>query len=110
MFEELCQIAKVQKLRTSPYHPETNGSCEWFNGMLISMLGTLDNEEKIKWSDWVLSLVHVYNCTRSSVTGFCPYYLMFGCKPILPIDIIYGITEPYLTDKSSENFAKKLKR
>ena len=74
------------------------------------MLGTLDNEEKIKWSGWVPSLVHVYNCIRSSVTGFCPYYLMFGHKPILPIDIEYGITEPYLTDKSSKNFAKKLKK
>ena len=60
------------------------------------MLGTLGNEEKVKWTDWVPSLVHTYNCTKSAMTGFCPYYLMFGQDPILQIDLKYGITEPYL--------------
>ena len=33
------------------------------------MLGTLNNEEKIKWAHWVPSLVHTYNCTKSIVKG-----------------------------------------
>ena len=110
LFKELCQIAKVQKLRMSPYHPETNGSCKRFNGTLISMLGTLDNETKRKWTDYVPSLVHAYNCSKNSVTGFCPYYLMFSHKPILPIDVEYGVTEAYLTNKANDNFARKLKK
>ena len=87
LFKELCSIAKIQKLQTSLYHLETNGSCERFNSTLISMLGMLDNEEKVKWTDWVPSLVHAYNYTKSAITGFCPYYLMFGQDPILPIDL-----------------------
>ena len=27
---------------------------------------------------------------RNSATGFSPYYLMFGWKPHLPIDLIFG--------------------
>ena len=74
------------------------------------MLGTLDNETKRKWTDYVPSLVHAYNCSKNSVTSFCPYYLMFGHEPILPIDVEYGVTEAYLTDKANDNFARKLKK
>ena len=41
LLEELCLLTQVKKMRTTPYRPEGNGSCEWFNRTLISMLGTL---------------------------------------------------------------------
>ena len=46
LIENLCQIAGVQKLRTSPYHPQTNEQCKHFNGTLLNMLGTLTPEQK----------------------------------------------------------------
>ena len=46
LFRELCSLAEVKKLCTSPYHPETNGQCECFNATLISMLGTLPSHAK----------------------------------------------------------------
>ena len=42
----LCEVAGVQKLRTTPYHPQTNGQCERFNSTLLNMLGTLTQEPK----------------------------------------------------------------
>ena len=72
------------------------------------MLGALEEEEKRKWTEWVPSLVHAYNCTKSTVTGLCLYYLMFGRDPILPIVVEYGITEPYLWEHDNENYARKL--
>ena len=54
------------------------------------MLGILPEKSKSTWREQVPTLVHAYNCTKNSVTGFSPYYLMFGCMPHLPIDLIFG--------------------
>ena len=44
LLEELCLLAQVKKMRTTPFRPEGNGSCERFNRTLISILGTLPEE------------------------------------------------------------------
>ena len=38
----------------------------------------------------VPTLVHAYNCTRCTATGFSPYYLMYGQKPQLLVDLYFG--------------------
>ena len=91
LFRELCSLAKVRKLCTSPYHPETNGQCECFYATLISMLGTLPSHAKKNWQEWITTLTHAYNCTVSPVTGFSLYFLMFGRNLKLPLDIDLGI-------------------
>ena len=63
LFRELCPLGQVQKLRTTPYNPQSNGSCERFNQTLIRMLGMLPPHMKKNWSDWICSLTHAYNDT-----------------------------------------------
>ena len=109
LFGELCVLAQVQKLRTTPYNPQSNGSCERFNQTLIRMLGTLPQHAKKNWSDWVCSLTHAYNATISQATGLCPFYLMYGRYPISPIHIEFGVTLPALTAAKRQNYAHKLK-
>ena len=108
LFRELCSLARVKKLCTSPYHPETNGQCEHFNATLISMLGTLPSHAKKNWQEWVATLTHAYNCTVSPVTGFSPYFLMFGRIPKLPLDIDLQIPMVEQEPTSQQNYAQKL--
>lgn len=90
LIKELCQIAGIQKTRTTPYHPRGN-PVERFNRTLLSMLGTLAQKQKSKWKEYVRPLVHAYNCTRNDVTGYTPYELMFGRSPRLPVDLAFGL-------------------
>lgn len=55
------------------------------------MLGTLDPNQKQRWSQNIRRLVHAYNCTRNNATGYSPYLLMFGRKAHLPVDICFGM-------------------
>ena len=90
LLKALCEIVQVKKIRTSGYHPQTNGQCEHLNVTLIHMLGALPKKPKSTWREQVPTLIHAYNCIRNNAAGFSPYYLMFRQKPQLPIDLIFG--------------------
>ena len=68
LIKELCKIAGVKKLHTTPYHPQGNGQCERFNSTLCNMLGTLPEEEKSDWKSYLGCMTHAYNCTKHAST------------------------------------------
>ena len=94
MIKVLCKLAHIYKLQTTSYHPETNGQCERFNQMVIIMIGTFESNDKQQWKDYLHTLVHAYNCTKNNTKDFNTYYLMYRCKPRLPIDNRFGLTSP----------------
>ena len=109
LVKELCALAQVQKLHTTPYQPQTNGSCKRFNYTLISMLGMLPVHAKKNWLEWVSMLTHAYNATMCHATGFSPFFLMYGQTPILPTDVDFGVTLLDLSHASRQNYAERLK-
>ena len=109
LLKELCEIAQVKKFRTLGYHHQTNGQCECFNATLINMLDTLPEKPKSTWREQVPTLAYAYNCTRNNATHFHPYYLMFGRKPCLPIDILFGTNTADLKGNTSTKYVENLK-
>ena len=58
----------IWKVRTWPYHAQTNGQVEQAHQMLMHMIGKLDTEWKADWPKHLPTLVHAYNSIRSATT------------------------------------------
>ena len=85
----MCKLLGIEKIRTTPYHLQTNGSAERVHQTLQRMIGKLVPEKCRKWPEHVGSVLIAYNATRSQVTGYSPYFLMFGRRPRLPVDLLF---------------------
>ena len=88
LFDETKKYLGIKRCRTTPYHPLGNGIVECLNSAVIEMLGTLSEKLKYKCKDSLNKLMHTYKCTKHSVTGYSPYFLLFRRNSKLPIDII----------------------
>ena len=108
LIKEHCQLAGIEKSRTTPYHAMGNGMVERFNQTLLKMLGTLEDHQKADWKAYVPSMVHAYNATRHGSTGFSPYYLMFGRHPRLAIDALLGLPDSTPACASQTEYVDKL--
>ena len=110
LIEELCKLAHIHKVWAMPDHPKTYGQCERFNQMLINMINTLESTDKQRWKYYLPTLVHAYNCTKNNAMDVSPYYLMYGCKPRLPINIKFGLMSHKTEEHLHYEFVAKLNK
>ena len=89
LISNLCELYGVQKLRTSPYHAQTNGQVKRMNQTIIRMIGKLEQDKKACWSEHLPEMLEAYNGTCSAVTGYSPYFLLFGRKSRMPVDCLF---------------------
>ena len=108
LIAELLHLAGVAKSHTTAYHPMGNDGTERFNRTLGNMLWTLPLRAKQHWPEQIQALTFAYNATLHETTGHAPFFLMFGCVPRLPVDIMFKqeFRDPVFVDYDS--YAKSL--
>ena len=89
IIDEMCKLLGVKKLQTMSYHPQTNGLVERSHQTIMWMIGKLGEDKKANWPGHLAEIVHAYNAIQSVIMGYSPHYLMFGCRPRLPVDFYF---------------------
>ncbi|MDI9312181.1 MAG: reverse transcriptase domain-containing protein [Limnohabitans sp.] len=76
--KELCELFKIKKISTSPYHPQTNGQTERHNSTLKDMISMYVNDCHDDWDANLDFIQYAYNSSQHDTTSFTPYFLNHG--------------------------------
>jgi len=90
IFQELCRLMSVDKIRTSPYRPSTNGNLERFHGTMHAMIAKLVSENQRDWDQRLPVVAFAYRTSVQEATKFTPFFLLYGREARLPADLVYG--------------------
>ena len=77
------------------------------NRTLFSMLATAATEQPFQWEDHLRRLCMAYNTSIHPISGYTPFYLMYGRQARMPIDVMYGSPWPEPTTVS--DYASRLR-
>ena len=89
LFSEMCQLLEIDKTRTTPYHPKSDGMVERFNKTLCSMLRAYIDDNHSNWDLLLPYIMMAYRAADHESTGLSPNMLMFGRNTKTPLDVIY---------------------
>jgi len=105
LFKQLCQLAGVEKTRTTAFHPQSDGQVERMNRTLLQMLRVTADDDPVSWPQKLETLMSAYRMTVHKVTGVTPNMAMFGREVLLPATLIakppeehVKVTVPFVTN------------
>ena len=101
LMQEVYRLLQIRPMRTTPYHPQTNGLVERFNHTLKSLLRKATTAEGKSWDKLLPYLLFAYREVPQASTGFSPFELVYGRPVRGPLDILNKSWEA--SPKSSES-------
>ena len=91
---EVYRLLHVNAIRTSPYHPQTDGVVERFNQTLKGMLRKTACQEGKDWDRYIPYVLFAYREMPQETTGFSPFELLYGREVRGPLDVLKESWEP----------------
>ena len=88
LLQEVYQLLHIKRIRTSPYHPQTDGLVERFNGTLKGMLRKFVDRGRKDWDEYLPYLLFAYREVPQESTGYSPFELLYGRRVRGPLDVL----------------------
>lgn len=106
--KHVYSLLGIKGIRTTPYHPQTDGLVERYNQTLKGMLRKFVAANGKDWDRWLPFLLFAYREVPQASTGFSPFELLYGRQVRGPLDVLREAWEGPSTPKSHSILAHVL--
>ena len=89
LIARICRLLNVDKTKTTPYRPSSDGLVERANRTVQTMLRAYVNANRDDWDDALPFVMMAYRSTEHESTGCSPNLLMYGREVETPLDVQY---------------------
>ena len=85
---QVAAMLRIRLITSTPYHQQTDGLVERFNGTLKSMIRRCAHDAPRSWDALLPVLLFAYREVPQSSTGFSPFELLYGRHIRGPLDLV----------------------
>ncbi len=88
LLKQVYHLLGIRGLKTTLYHPETDGLVERFNQTLVQMLRKFVCDTGSDWDQWLPYILFAYREVPQASTGFSPFQLIYGHDVRGPLSLL----------------------
>ncbi|XP_071490828.1 uncharacterized protein [Diadema antillarum] len=100
VFQELMYQLGIQQIKSSAYHPQSQGALERYHQTLKTMLKVYCQDNPRDWDKGIPFLLFAARAVPNESTGFSPFELVFGHEPRGPLKVV---KEQLLSDEEEKD-------
>ena len=103
LFQETCRLFQIERTRTTPWRPQSNGMVERLNRTVAQMLRQYVDYDQTDWDLWLPLVGMAYNGSVHSSKKYSPFFLMYGRKMRMPLELVLPTPEQDIGPKDNED-------
>ena len=108
VFAALCSRLDMQKTRTTPLHPQSDGLVERFHRCMEQQLAIVSAEHQRDWDNHLPLVLMAYRSAVQESTSCTPALLMLGRELRTPADLAFGRPPDSPPVPPSPEYARRL--
>ncbi|GFT96771.1 retrovirus-related Pol polyprotein from transposon 412 [Trichonephila clavipes] len=81
----VCELLGIDKTKTTPLHPQSDGMVERFNRTILNNLSLMVSKNQQDWDQKVPLFLLAYRSAVHETTGYSPSQMLFGRDLRLPL-------------------------
>ena len=104
VMKALCDLYRITKTRTTPYHPCSNGQVEHYNHLLLQIVHCYLHAKDKTWDQDLQLLAGAIRGMEHHATGFSANMMMLGVEVFTPIDILMRTASEHYQDENPAGY------